>query len=71
MEDVSSFRPIAVTNTDGKILLSILATRALSYMKKNNYFDISIQKGFINDMAGCVEHTTMLSELLKNSKKTN
>ena len=70
-DDVSSYRPITVTNTDGKILLSILATRALSYMKNNSYFDISIQKGFINSMAGCVEHTTMLSELLKNAKKTN
>ena len=70
-DDVSSYRPITVTNTGGKILLSILATRALSYMKNNSYFDISIQKGFISDMAGCVEHTTMLSELLKNAKTTN
>ena len=71
VDDVSSYRPITMTNTDGKILLSILAARALSYMKNNNYFDISIQKGFISDMAGCVEHTTMLSELLKNAKTTN
>ena len=69
--NVSSYRPITMTNTDGKILLSVLASRALSYMKTNGYYDIGVQKGFINDMAGCVEHTTMLSELLKNAKHTN
>ena len=62
---VSNYRPITMTNTDGKILLSILATRSLLYMKSNGYFDLGVQKGFINDMAGCAEHTTMLSELLK------
>ena len=62
---------MTMTNTDGKILLSILASRSLSYMKSNGYYDLGIQKGFINDMAGCAEHTTMLSELLKNAKQTN
>ena len=68
---VSNYRPITMTNTNGKILLSILATRSLSYMKSNGYFDLGVQKGFINDMAGCAEHTTMLSELLKNAKQNN
>ena len=68
---VSNYRPVTMTNTDGKILLSILAARSLSYMKSNGYFDLSVQKGFINDMAGCAEHTTMLSELLKNAKQNN
>ena len=64
-EEVSNYRPVTITNTDGKILLSILASRSLSYMKSNGYYDLGIQKGFINDMAGCAEHTTMLSEVLK------
>ena len=70
-DQVSNYRPVTMTNTDGKILLSVLASRSLSYMKVNGYYDLGIQKGFINDMAGCAEHTTMLSELLKNAKKTN
>ena len=70
-DEVSNYRPVTMTNTDGKILLSILATRSLSYMKVNGYYDLGIQKGFINDMAGCAEHTTMLSELLRNAKQTN
>ena len=70
-EEVSNYRPVTMTNTDGKILLSILASRSLSYMKGNGYYDLAVQKGFINDMAGCAEHTTMLSELLKNARQTN
>ena len=69
--EVSNYRPVTMTNTDGKILLSILASRSLSYMKSNGYYNLGIQKGFINDMAGCAEHTTMLSELLKNAKQSN
>ena len=69
-DEVSNYRPVTMTNTDGKILLSVLATRSLSYMKLNGYYDLGIQKGFISDMAGCAEHTTMLSELLKNAKQT-
>ena len=71
VEEVSNYRPVTMTNTDGKILLSVLASRALSYMKGNGYYDLAIQKGFINDMAGCAEHITMLSELLKNAKHAN
>ena len=70
-EEVSNFCPVTMTNTDGKILLSVLASRSLSYMKANAYYDLAIQKGFISDMAGCAEHTTMLSELLKNAKQTS
>ena len=63
-DEVSNDRPVTMTNTDGKIFLSVLATRSLSYMKNSGYYDLSIQKGFISDMAGCAEHTTVLSELL-------
>lgn len=67
-DDPQNFRPITMTNTDGKILLSVIAKRALEYMKGNKYYNISVQKGFINDMAGCAEHTTMLIEMLRNAK---
>ena len=70
-DEVSNYRPVTMTNIDGKIFFSVLATRSLSYMKNNGYYDLSIEKDFISDMAGCAEHTTVLSELLKNAKQTN
>ena len=57
-----------VTNTSDKIL-SVVVKRALPYMKSNGYFSISVQMGFIKDRAGCVEHTTVLAELLKRCQE--
>ena len=68
-DSVCNYRPITMTNTDGKILLSVIASRSLTFMKYNRYYDLSVQKGFISDMAGCAEHTTMLAELLRNAKQ--
>ena len=58
-----------MTNTDGKILLSAIAWRSLFYMRNNGYYDISVQKCFVEELAGCAEHTTMLAELLRNTKE--
>ena len=66
---VSNYRPVTMTNTDGKILLSVIASRSLFYMRNNGYYDISVQKGFVEELAGCAEHTTMLAELLRNAKE--
>ena len=36
-------------------------------MVKNQYIDRSVQKGFLQGMAGCVEHTFSLHHLLKDA----
>ena len=70
-EEISHVRLVTITDTDGKILLPVLASRSLSYMKANGYYDLAIRKGFISDVVGCAEHTTMLSELLKHARETS
>ena len=70
-EEVSNYCPVTMTNTDGRSFCQFYLKRSLSYMKSNGYYNLGIQKGFTNDVAGCAEHTTMLSELLKNAKQTN
>ena len=61
-------RPIACTNTDGKLYWSIMDRRLSAFMKLNGYFQDSLQKGFLADIAGCVEHTFNLNAALKNAK---
>ena len=34
--------------------------RLSAYMLKNGYIDVSVQKGFIERLAGCVEHSETL-----------
>lgn len=61
------FRPLAVGNTDGKIFFSIVADRLQVYLVGNTYIRIKIQKGFLAGMAGCVEHSFVLMEALRNA----
>ena len=65
----AEFRPIAVTNTAGKILFSIISDRLQSYLVDNEYIKRKVQKGFLAGVAGCVEHTFALWEALRNAKE--
>jgi hypothetical protein len=70
-EDLKSpgeFRPIAVTNTSGKIFFSVVSDRLQMFMVKNVYIDKDIQKGFLTGVAGCVEHSFALMEALRDAK---
>ena len=48
LDDLSEFRPIAITNTLGKIFFSIISARLQNLMVKNNYIQTILQKGFIS-----------------------
>lgn len=67
--DPSLFRPITVKNASGNIAMGILAQRLIRFLCDNNYIDQSIQKGFMEKISGCVEHTEALSEILMDAKK--
>lgn len=40
------------------------------YMVKNKYVDTSIQKGGIPGSPGCLEHTSILSQLIREAKES-
>jgi hypothetical protein len=61
------FRPIAVGNTDGKIFFTIIADRLQRFMLNNNYIKLNKQKGFLAEIAGCIDHTFVLWETLRNA----
>ena len=68
--DLSNFRPITLTNSAGKIFFTIVARKIQHFMLQNNYIKKSIQKGFQERVAGCLEHTETLTELLKDAKRS-
>ena len=68
--DPSKFRNITKTNTSGKLSMGVLADKMLDYMVSNGYIDTSVQKGFMKKMSGCLEHTQVLMEELKDAKST-
>lgn len=66
---IKEFRTISLLNVEGKILLSLLSKRITQFWLANNYIDTSVQKGGIPGVSGCIEHTSVLTQLIKESVK--
>ena len=66
---IKDFRTISLLNVEGKILLSILSKRITHFWLANEYLDISVQKGGIPGVSGCIEHTSVLSQIIKEAIK--
>ncbi|XP_052268605.1 uncharacterized protein LOC127869985 [Dreissena polymorpha] len=64
----SQFRTISLLNVEGKIFFAVLARRLTTYLTANKYVDTSIQKGGVPGFSGCVEHTSALSQLIREAK---
>ncbi|XP_063436214.1 uncharacterized protein LOC134717649 [Mytilus trossulus] len=67
-KDISQFRTISLLSVEGKIYFPVLANRMTKYMVENIYIDTSMQKGGIAGFSGCVEHTSVLSQLIHEAK---
>jgi hypothetical protein len=67
LHDPSEFRPIALTNTIGKIFFAVIAKRLEKYMMVNDFIS-SVQKGFKAETPGCLEHSFAMYEALLNAK---
>ena len=65
---IGQFRTISLINVEGKIFLSALANRLSEYMVSNKHTNTSIQKAGLQGFSGCVEHTCILSKLIKEAK---
>ena len=66
---LDQFRIILLLNTESKIFFEILLRKIMKSALENHYIDKSIQKGVIPGMPGCLEHTGILSQLLREAKE--
>ena len=66
--EIEQFRTISLLSVEGKIFFAVLAKRLLTYMMVNDYIDTSIQKGGVPGCSGCLEHTSILSQLIQEAK---
>ena len=66
---VEKFRKISLLNVEGKIFFSLKSDRITNFVINNGYINTSIKKGGIPRVAGCIEHTAILSQLIKEAKK--
>ena len=65
---VEKFRTISLMNVEGKLYFALRADRLLKYTLQNQYIDTSIQKGGVPAISGCIEHTSILSQLIREAK---
>lgn len=65
---VSNFRPIMMADCSGKLFFTNVARQLETFVVVNGFIDRSKQKGFLSKVAGCIEHTFMLQEALRDSK---
>ncbi|XP_062568263.1 uncharacterized protein LOC134230448 [Saccostrea cucullata] len=69
-EALKQFRTISLLNVEGKIYLAILARRMSRYMLENQYIDIAVQKGGVPGVSGCIEHTSVLTQIIRETKES-
>ena len=64
-----NFRMIALTSVIGKIYHQIVSDRILDFMIGNGYINAAVQKAFIKNINGTVEHNQLLQEVISNARK--
>ena len=68
-EHPSAMRPIALLNVEGRLFFTLMQTRLSRFMLDNKYWDKQVQKGFLEKVAGCIEHSELLVEALLDAKR--
>ena len=70
-KEIDQFRIVSLLNTEGKIFFSILSRRLSKFLIMNEYIDTSVQKGGVAGMPGCIEHTGVVSQLIREARENN
>ena len=68
---IEKFRTISLLNVEGKLHWKLKSNSYTTFIMKNKYIDEAIQKGGVPGVPGCLEHTTVLSQLIAEAKKHN
>ncbi|KAL7869586.1 hypothetical protein AOLI_G00135740 [Acnodon oligacanthus] len=66
---IDQFRTISLLSVEGKIFFSIVARRLIDYLLRNLHIDTSVQKGGIPKVPGCLEHTGMVTQLIREVRE--
>lgn len=63
------FRTISLLNVEGKKFFSILSHRLSEHLLRNQYIDPSVQKGGIPGDPGCLEHSGVVTQLIREARE--
>ncbi|KAK0139991.1 hypothetical protein N1851_023098 [Merluccius polli] len=68
--EIKQLCTISLLNMEGKIFFGILARRLTTFML-DDYMDTSVQKGGVPGVPGCLEHTSVISKIIKDAKRNH
>src|SRR4029434_3162538 len=63
------FRIISLLYVEAKVFFSAVSKRLCTYLAKNTYIDTSVQKGAIPGMSVCLEHTGVVTQLIREARE--
>ena len=67
-DDPALFRMISLTFNIGKLYHTLEAERTMNFMIVNKYLDPSAQKAYVEGVNGCVEHITVVQEVIQHAQ---
>ena len=62
---------LALTGCIGKTYNLLLSHRFTSYLTANKYVDPTLQKAFLPGINGCIEHNSVMDEIIKSARSKN
>ncbi|KAJ3605309.1 hypothetical protein NHX12_027358 [Muraenolepis orangiensis] len=66
---LDQFRIISLLCVEAKVFFSAVSKRLCTYLAENTYIDSSVQKGGISGMPGCLEHTGVVTQLIREARE--
>ncbi|KAJ3601767.1 hypothetical protein NHX12_032733 [Muraenolepis orangiensis] len=66
---LDQFRIISLLCVEAKVFFSAVSNRLCTYLAENTYIDTSVQKGGISGMPGYLEHTGVVTQLIREAKE--
>jgi hypothetical protein len=67
-DDPSNFRPITLESIPLKVFTSCLRNAIYSFLASNNFIEHGIQKGFIPNLSGTLEHTAQMADIINKAR---
>ena len=67
--DSSNFRPITLQSIPLRVFTSAVRNKLFLQLKRDNYIETNVQKGFTPVMTGTYEHTAQLAHNIGQAKK--
>ena len=67
-DEMTNFRMISLTLNIGKLYHTLEAQRTMDFMVSNRYLDPVAQKAYLEGINGCIEHVTVVQEIIQDAK---